>query len=133
MPLLFAYGTLMSGERYFRNIPRPPLWIHRAHTRGRLLLVHKRYPGLVEGESLVHGQLMAFHGEDESAVLPVLDSIEGYQGPGGQNLYERRTAPVFDEEPGQEVDAWLYVYSGPEGPWPAIPGGRWPPPLTPDT
>jgi gamma-glutamylcyclotransferase (GGCT)/AIG2-like uncharacterized protein YtfP len=121
----FFYGTLMRDQSRHHLIPRPPLWIHPAQTRGRLLHIRGKYPGLVEGEGTVFGELLAFQDEEESALLQALDAYEGYQGPGRSgNLYERRRAPVLDETAAQTVEAWLYIYVG-SGNWPIIPDGRW--------
>ncbi|MDP6353896.1 MAG: gamma-glutamylcyclotransferase family protein [Planctomycetota bacterium] len=121
---LFVYGTLMSGERRFPQLPVPPKTIHRARTSGRLIhITPGDYPGLLEGEGTVHGELMEFDDAAETDILHTLDKIEGYYGPGQKNYYDRKSILVTREDD-EVFEAWTYIYTG-GGTWPEIKDGDW--------
>lgn len=98
---LFVYGTLMRGYALHRVLAGGATVDGTGTVRGRLLDLG-RYPGLIEGEGRVHGEVYRL---DDPELLPVLDREEGYN-------FERRRA-IVTLAGGRRVRAWLYRYRGP--------------------
>ncbi len=121
---IFAYGTLMSGERSHDLLaPR----VRRAHGSARVVgasLVHiDWYPGLVlrDGGS-AHGEIYEI--DDVAATLEQLDSYEDFSGYGSEgSLYRRSLVSALTN--GGSILAWTYIYLGDADAFPAIPSGRW--------
>jgi gamma-glutamylcyclotransferase (GGCT)/AIG2-like uncharacterized protein YtfP len=84
-----------------------------ASVRGRLLALGD-YPGLVEGEGVVRGELYRL---EDPQVLPVVDREEGYN-------FERRLTEVTCAD-GRRAGAWIYWYRGPRTRAIPIPEGDW--------
>lgn len=74
------------------------------------------YPAAVPAaneEARVRGEVYQMTGA--SAVLRVLDEIEGYSAlEPHKSLYARRVAPITIDD-GTVVEAWAYFYNGPLG------------------
>jgi gamma-glutamylcyclotransferase (GGCT)/AIG2-like uncharacterized protein YtfP len=99
--LLFAYGTLMRGYGLHHVLAARATAVAEGTVRGTLLDL-RRYPGLVDGTSRVHGEVYRL---DDPELLAVLDRGEGYN-------FERRRATVTLAD-GRRVRAWVYRYRGP--------------------
>ena len=80
----------------------PPVatFLGEASVRGTLLDL-RGYPGLVDGDGRVRGELYRLH---DAALLPTLDREEGY------NFERRRAAVTLDD--GRRSRAWVYRYRG---------------------
>ncbi|MCL6634359.1 MAG: gamma-glutamylcyclotransferase [Peptococcaceae bacterium] len=106
---LFAYGTLMSGfgnhERYLGG---RVLKIERATVEGELYHLRYGYPALVPGAGRVAGELILV--KDLEALLPQLDALEDYFGPGEDNMYERVEVEALTES-GEKIRAYTYRYA----------------------
>jgi len=98
---LFTYGTLMQGYALHPVLARGATRAGTGTVRG-LLVDLGRYPGLIEGNGRVHGEIYRL---DDPELLPILDREEGYN-------FERRRAFVTLAN-GRRVRAWLYRYRGP--------------------
>ena len=82
-----------------------------------------QYPGLVDGEGRVRGELYRF--EDLPAALDILDDVEDYNPTEPERgLYVRVVRNVRMDD-GRELDAWAYVYNGPVGAGARIESGDW--------
>lgn len=103
--LLFFYGTLMSSHGRGNvladrdtNIGRVDLAepVARGTIRGDLYAV-SAFPGLVEGDGVVHGEVWeAPTAAHFRAALSITDAIEGYRAPGDRhNMYERIEVPLL--------------------------------------
>jgi gamma-glutamylcyclotransferase (GGCT)/AIG2-like uncharacterized protein YtfP len=79
--------------------------------RGRLLDLG-RYPGLIDGDGRVRGEIYRL---DDPELLPVLDREEGYN-------FERRRVIVTHAN-GRRARAWVYRYRGPQNRAVPIPDG----------
>jgi gamma-glutamylcyclotransferase (GGCT)/AIG2-like uncharacterized protein YtfP len=66
------------------------------------------YPGLIEGDDIVLGEVWEFSAEDLPATLDVLDEIEGYRGRDGDE-YQRIIVECTLGE--KSVIAWAYHYA----------------------
>lgn len=112
MHLLFVYGTLRRNER---NVRHPLLagaaFEGAAVARGRLLDLGA-YPGFIEGDGPVAGELWAVR-ED---ALRRLDEYEGDE-------YRRIRLPVRADA--GEREAWAYLYVGPREGRPEVADGDW--------
>jgi gamma-glutamylcyclotransferase (GGCT)/AIG2-like uncharacterized protein YtfP len=98
---LFTYGTLMRGYPLHRTLARRATFLGPAHGGGRLLDLGP-YPGLIDGEGAVHGELYRL---DAPELLHDLDREEGYN-------FERRRMVVTLAN-GRRARAWVYRYRGP--------------------
>src|SRR5262245_12022005 len=103
---VFVYGTLMRGEVREGCWPRKPDGVETASVRGALFDLGP-YPGLVEGEDVVLGEVWTFGEEDLAATLEVLDEIEGVRGRADDEY--RRVVMECETKRGN-VSAWAYVY-----------------------
>jgi gamma-glutamylcyclotransferase (GGCT)/AIG2-like uncharacterized protein YtfP len=91
----------MRGYALHRLLVGAATLIGEASVRGRLLDL-RGYPGLVDGEGRVRGELYRVH---DAQLLHVLDRAEGYN-------FERRRAGVRLAD-GRPSRAWVYRYRGP--------------------
>jgi gamma-glutamylcyclotransferase (GGCT)/AIG2-like uncharacterized protein YtfP len=109
--VLFVYGTLMRGYGLHRLLEGAATFLGDARVRGRLLDL-RGYPGLVDGEGWVRGELYRLH---DAELLRTLDREEGYN-------FERRRAGVSLGD-GRRSTAWLYRYRGQQERAVVIPDG----------
>lgn len=91
---LFVYGTLKEGHLRSRMWPHAPQSIEPAIVRGRLLDLGA-YPGLIEGDEWVLGELWTLAENHMPRTLAVLDEVEGYDSIANCGLYVRRAIPVW--------------------------------------
>jgi gamma-glutamylcyclotransferase (GGCT)/AIG2-like uncharacterized protein YtfP len=102
-PVLFVYGTLRTGEtagalaapHVTRSVP--------ASVAGRIYAFPMGYPGLIDGDGRVRGELLWL--ADPAAALALLDAYEGEDFARVQ-----REAWLAD---GSRVTAWCYVLADP--------------------
>lgn len=113
--LLFVYGTLKRGQQS----PMAPFmqthfdFVGRGSVAGRLWNLG-RYPGLTEGEGLVHGEVLRARA---NVAWNTLDEYEGDE-------YRRVRNPVTLET-GEVVVAWMYLYCREVGDKEQLLGGAW--------
>lgn len=121
---IFAYGTLMRGQRSHDLIA---LRLRRTHNPARVsgasLVRIDWYPGLVlSAEGVVHGELLEL--DDVGAALDELDPYEDFEGYGRDDSLYRRSL-VRAHTNGGAVLAWTYVFLGGADGLPVIESGRW--------
>ena len=90
----------MRGYALHRWLAGASTFLGDARVRGTLLDL-KTYPGLVDGEGWVSGELYRLHDRE---LLPILDRQEGYN-------FERLRAGVVMAG-GRRSRAWVYRYRG---------------------
>jgi gamma-glutamylcyclotransferase (GGCT)/AIG2-like uncharacterized protein YtfP len=110
----FVYGTLKPGEsNYPRLLAGRTLGEEPASLRGAALYTAGPYPFMVTDQDLVapgervSGALIGVAEADYAVVMVVLDRLEGYQGTGMPNTYERVLLPV--DTAGGPRQAWVYL------------------------
>ncbi len=109
---IFVYGTLMKGFRNYKKylkgkvITREP-----ARVKGRLYhLKNKDYPGLIEGNDYINGELITI--KDFSETIIRLDNLEGFYSTNkSHNEYNRILTDVEKIETAELVKAFLYQYN----------------------
>jgi gamma-glutamylcyclotransferase (GGCT)/AIG2-like uncharacterized protein YtfP len=105
--LIFAYGTLQPGGRYWPQIQ--PLITHTqpAATCGYTLyhLDAHGYPCIVEGDGPLEGTLLAVRQGAQAQALSICDAIEGFSDTDPSSLYLRTTCRTDDGH-----TAWIYVF-----------------------
>jgi gamma-glutamylcyclotransferase (GGCT)/AIG2-like uncharacterized protein YtfP len=101
----------MRGYALHRLLARDATFLAEGRVRGRLLDLG-RYPGLVDGDAWVRGELYQLHDRE---LLPTLDREEGYN-------FERRRVGVNLAD-GRRSRAWVYRYRGPQHRAVEIPDG----------
>ena len=114
---IFVYGTLKRGGRLHPAIKDSIFSVTEGTTSGQLLNVGS-FPGMITGDRKIKGELF----EVDPEVLPTLDYIEGYQGPGKHNLYEREVVSVETEN--GNVEAYCYKWGGGHG-YPTVYEDEW--------
>lgn len=125
--LLFVYGTLMShtGTAKAQQLMAEADSLGPATIAGTLYRIDW-YPGLVEGEGRVHGEV--FRLRSAAASLVWLDAYEGIV-PGDErenrNEYVRVRRPVTLAD-GRTLEAWVYLYVRDVGTSSPVADGRWP-------
>lgn len=104
---VFVYGTLMEGYSNHKILLEGKVLATRNGTlKGALYQLPEGYPGLLEEEGIVLGQVLTLANMED---LEDLDPLEGYFGPGRNNTYDRvrRMIKLTD---GEEAEAWVYVF-----------------------
>ena len=104
--LLFVYGSLMRGLELHEQLAGA-LFVARGRISGTLVSLGE-YPGLIEGDGDVHGELYRL---DSAAMLCAIDDLEEYdaQRP-EQSLYLRVERDVRLDD-GSTVRACVYLYN----------------------
>jgi gamma-glutamylcyclotransferase (GGCT)/AIG2-like uncharacterized protein YtfP len=119
---IFVYGALMRGCDLHGHMAGAT-FISPATSRGKLYDAGS-YPGMIEGDGTVHGELYRF--DDAAVVLEVLDEIEEYDPlDTAGSLYVRVVRQVRLDEKGSEAPAWLYLYNRDVKGMPQIRSGDW--------
>lgn len=114
---LFVYGTLRPGVSGTAGELVAGLeTVGGAVVRG-LLFDLGDYPGMIDGEGAVHGELLLVR---DSSRLAVLDDYEGCGE--ARPLFRRRRATAR-RETGEEISVWAYFYAGSVVGAVRIPGG----------
>lgn len=109
MLTVFVYGTLKPGEAAHRRFCEPYLVTARpAWVQGHLFHLPQGYPALTEGDRWVAGALLQFH---DARAIAQIDAFEDYfpDLPEADNLYVRRSRPVFSAERELLGAAWVYL------------------------
>ncbi|SDI74583.1 gamma-glutamylcyclotransferase family protein [Natribacillus halophilus] len=105
--LVFVYGTLRKNERNAHLMETAELIAERAWTCGRLYDTDFDFPAMViSDDHRVYGELYRV----DNAVLHALNLLEGYNGEGENNHYERVRRVIFTDQ--GEYEAYVYVYEG---------------------
>lgn len=109
---LFVYGTLKRGHLRSGIWPHPPQSIESAVARGRLLDLGP-YPGLIDGDDWVLGEVWILAEHHIAKTLAILDEVEGYDGEVDRGLYLRREVLVWFLDPtrGLSDDATRRAYT----------------------
>ena len=101
----------MRGYALHPVLARAATFVGAGRVSGRLLDLGS-YPGLIDGEGTVRGEVYRI---DRLEVLPALDREEGYN-------FDRRPATVTLVS-GRRARAWAYWYRGPQHRAVPIPDG----------
>jgi gamma-glutamylcyclotransferase (GGCT)/AIG2-like uncharacterized protein YtfP len=102
---VFVYGTLRKGECRFGIKSLVGILHEEARLKGfDMLSIHGSFPGLVEGEGTVKGEIHVFE------TFAELDRIEGFSEKRlEQSLYLRKTVTV--STPKGDMEASTYVFN----------------------
>lgn len=103
---VFVYGGLMRGCD-LHSYMAGAAFVDEGWTDGTLVVLD-RYPGLVEGDGKVLGEIYKL--ADNTAMLEALDDLEDFNpGDPDASTYQRQLRQVHAND-GSVVDAWTYVY-----------------------
>ncbi|RAK17156.1 gamma-glutamylcyclotransferase (GGCT)/AIG2-like uncharacterized protein YtfP [Anoxybacillus vitaminiphilus] len=103
---VFVYGTLRQHEPNHYLLKKAKCLARQCWTYGVLYDTGFRYPAMVSGtKQRVYGELYEVN-EDQ---LKRLDWLEGYEGEGMANEYDRIIQTVYTDS--GTVQAYMYVYS----------------------
>src|SRR5215213_591860 len=106
---LFTYGTLRRGQENYALLRGNTLNEIPATLEGVALYSLYAYPMIVEGNSVVHGELLTLHPRLYSRVLGDLDQLEGFQPDAADGSRFRRIERHVKTDNGVTVLAWVYV------------------------
>lgn len=114
---LFVYGTLRTGQTARSLIVPHVVKFERATIRGKIYAFPMGYPGLVDGDGEVKGELMTI--TDLAAAFALLDAYEGTD-------FVRLLKMVTNAD-GKPEAAWVYYLADPGAVHLAepIPDGDW--------
>ena len=121
---IFAYGTLMRGERSHGLISNRIRAVRGpAAVSGASMVRIDWYPGLIlDARGMVHGEIYEL--DDVVAALADLDPYEDFGGyDSSDSLYRRSLVRAVAD--GSAVLAWAYIYLGNSDEFPLVPSGRW--------
>lgn len=111
MSWLFVYGTLMRSypENPFKNwLNKNAKYIGEGQIAGALYKVDY-YPGLIDGDGQVKGEVYELLKEDET--LPALDAYEDYLPHNPKDsLYIREKRKVTLAQTHDKLTCWVYIY-----------------------
>lgn len=105
---IFVYGSLMEGFfNYNKYLVEHSLHVETAYTFGKLYdLPYKGYPALLDGNEVVHGQIITVKHLD--SLLPSLDALEKYSS-SVNDEYKRQYRKVYDLH-GNALLVYCYIY-----------------------
>jgi gamma-glutamylcyclotransferase (GGCT)/AIG2-like uncharacterized protein YtfP len=114
---LFVYGTLRAGEAARALVAAHVARSVPGTVRGAMYAFPMGYPGLIDGDGAVRGELLWL--AEPGAALPLLDEYEGDDF--------ARVVRAVELEDGTRVTAWCYVLADPASVAGAevVPGGDW--------
>lgn len=119
--VLFVYGLLMRGFELNTLLASGNLVDHA--TIPGVLVSLGTYPGLLEGEGIVRGELYTF--DDLDAALEAIDKAEEYDPENDECSLYRRVARYVEGANLGRVLAWVYLYNGATKDAPLLPRGDW--------
>ncbi|MDA1190225.1 MAG: gamma-glutamylcyclotransferase [Candidatus Poribacteria bacterium] len=112
IPKLFVYGTLRQGcerDDLLRNVG---VRIRPATVLGELYALPEGYPGLLEGNDTIVGDLVEW--EDAATFRRIMRDLDAYEGYFGENhprnRYDRCMIDVTPGGSGSTVEANVYLY-----------------------
>lgn len=101
---VFVYGTLRKHESNHFLLKDAECIARQCWTNGKLFDSHHGYPFLTPSKNnRVFGELYRVN----EAQLEALDRLEGYHGPSGNNLYDRKIQTVYTDL--GTYEAYVYV------------------------
>ena len=116
---LFIYGTLREGEERSEILSEFSSKAYKdCNIRGRLIDLPGGYPGLINGDDSVVGEI--HHTPKIQNALKKLDMIEGFKGYGEDGSLFHRVLTYSNDIP-----CWTYVYAGSPDDGPVIESGDW--------
>jgi gamma-glutamylcyclotransferase (GGCT)/AIG2-like uncharacterized protein YtfP len=121
----FVYGTLMTGYgNHNRIVKGTTIYIREASTIGTLYSVGG-FPGLIEGENDIEGQLLFIDPKLYDRVLERMDRLEGYYKERPKtSMYIRKKKNIMDNDSGSIIEAWVYYWNGTRS-LPIVESGSW--------
>ncbi|MGP4082734.1 gamma-glutamylcyclotransferase family protein [Pseudalkalibacillus sp. R45] len=102
--LVFVYGTLRKNECNAYVLGNAKCLSEHAWVLGTLFDTGYGYPAMTLVDS---GNVFGEIYEVDADGLKKLDHLEGYKGPGNENLYERKIYPVMTEN--GPIDVVIYT------------------------
>jgi gamma-glutamylcyclotransferase (GGCT)/AIG2-like uncharacterized protein YtfP len=119
---VFTYGTLRKHGANHRLLKDAELIAEQAWTHGLLFDTGLGYPAMIGNEyGKVYGELYLVNDEQ----LAQLDMLEGYYGPGCNNLYDRKTRMIFHDKGKHEAFAYIVAHQKEHLLKKEIKGGDW--------
>lgn len=106
MEKIFVYGSLRTAfwnhDKVLKNRVRN---IEKATIKGELFHLPEGYPAVIDGEEVIHGELLTI---TQDKIIKSIDFLEGYFGEGKDNLYIRKKVKV--DTPNGIEEGWSYFY-----------------------
>lgn len=118
---IFVYGGLMRGFDLHHHLAGA-MFVGEGWTLGRLVALG-RYPGLLEGDGKVEGEIYKL--DDAAASLEALDDLEDFNpGDPDKSMYLRVVRKVHKKD-GSTIRAWIYLYNRDATGAPFVESGDW--------
>ncbi len=109
---IFVYGSLMKGFfNYEKYLKHRAVKVEKGKTKGVLYhLENKGYPGMVDGDDEVYGEIITY--TDEDLGLVEMDKLEGFEGVyDPESPYNRVSYEVVNLETNEIVILDAYKYN----------------------
>jgi len=120
---VFVYGTLKVGGYFAEGLDKARKSSVPAKATGKLINIDNRFPGLIDGDGTVHGEIHEYDQFDR--VLMVMDGIEGYTKRDPENsLYRRRVIEV-ETDAGETEEVYAYFFNRAADEWDEVKSGIW--------
>ena len=117
---IFVYGGLMRGFDLHHYLAGAT-FVGEGWVAGRLVSVG-RYPGLLDGDGQVSGEIYRL---EDAASLEALDDLEEFDPADPERSEYLRIVRDVHGENGATVSAWLYLYNRDASTAPDITSGNW--------
>ena len=118
---LFTYGTLKVGGYFSKMFDDIRGSVKKATIKGTMYNIDNKFPGLIlQGDTTIQGEVHEY----PDGLLEDFDRIEGYLGPGANNLYDRVQVDVILED-GTVEQAITYVFAQDPKWYNKIVSGEW--------
>lgn len=117
---IFVYGILMRGLALHRYLSGAA-FVGTGRMRGMLVSLGA-YPGLIDGEGEVRGEIYRI---DDLALLDVLDEVEDHEPTDPDNSLYLRVEKDARMDDGSTVRVWVYLYNRDTSQAKIIRGGDW--------
>lgn len=101
---VFVYGTLRKHQGNHHLLEQADLVADQCWTYGKLYDVGCGYPAMTVGEKRVYGELYQLTDKE----LDRLNGLEGYNGPGKNNHYDRIDQTIYADF--GSFTAYVYIY-----------------------
>ncbi|WP_456456887.1 gamma-glutamylcyclotransferase family protein [Thermovibrio sp.] len=106
--LLFVYGTLMSGFSAHAFLMDSQFISHGILYGARLIHLPQGFPGALEGEGEVIGEVYRV----DSLTLKAIDAYEDYNEEfENESLFIRKLKPIKLIPLNEWVEAWVYIFN----------------------
>lgn len=120
---VFVYGTLKVGGRFAKALDKVRRSSTPAKVVGKLMNVNGFYPGLIDGDSIVYGEVHEYKEFDK--VLEHMDNVEGHVRHKPEFSLYRRKVVKAEMKGGDTAEVYAYFFNQPTEGMDEVETGIW--------